>query len=405
MRYLRVLVVVALATTVAVPATARHGGRCKPLTKDHAVEAHSSPRGHARLCHEYVLGSVEVTKTGGLGQIDIHRGKLAAVVQRDEGMVALVDISRPSAPKVVGRYEDDVNESLDGDVAFSSDGDWLFYARQTRNFDEDGVHVLNITDRAAPTLTQYQPGGGAFRIEYHKDDAGEWVILLDAIDGLVVYQFVRETGTLVKVFQDAAPALKVGGPASAGLFVSKKDPMTDTPLLYVTTGRTGLQVYDFSDPVRPSIVGEWDRVGLADLDVRDTKKKRIVYAATEYWFDKTLPPRVLVLDATKLESIEKRRTHRLRVPAVDDFWRVQGIDRTREGLYVAHSHAGVIRFRPRGITGVASVPRPHNEAAGYNASPYAMDVVMDRRGYHLVSDASSGTLSVLVPYYGPLPVD
>lgn len=276
MRYVRVLLALTVLALVFPPAGAVQ--RCTPYTKQHDPERHAVPRSHGVICPTSTISKVEVSKTGGIGQIDVH-GRYAAVVQRDEGMVAIVDVN---TMKVVGRYEDEVQESLDGDVAFSDDGNWVFYARQTSNFDEDGVHVLNVEDKKSPTLTQYQPAGGAFRIEYYKDEAGEWVILLDAVEGLVVYRFVPETGTIVKVFQDAAPALKVGGPASAGLQISKKDPITGSPLLYVTTGRTGLQVYDLSDPAALSIVGEWNEVGLADLDVRATKKRRTVYAATEY---------------------------------------------------------------------------------------------------------------------------
>ena len=390
MKYVRVLIAV-IVFAVALPSQGA-SARCTPMTKNHSPEAHGSTRGHRRVCEMEVYGSVEASKVGGLGQIDVH-GQIAAVVQRDEGMVALVDYSDFMNPKVIGRYEDEVNESLDGDVAFSNDGNWLFYARQTSNFDEDGVHVLNVEDPKSPTLTQYQPAGGAFRVEYYKDDAGEWVILLDAVEGLVVYRFVRESGTIVKVFQDAAPPLKVGGPASAGLFLSKKDPITGAPLLYVTTGRTGLQIYEFSNPVAPEIIGEWSEIGLADLDVRATKRTRTVYAATEYWFTKSTPGAVVVLDATDLASIKKVGQRRLSVPA-DDYWRVQGIDVAQGGLYVAHSHAGLVRFRGRRVTGVASVPGPPNEGAGYNAAPYAMDVVMTP-SYLLLSDASSGRLTVV----------
>jgi hypothetical protein len=306
-------------------------------------------------------------------------------------------------PKVLGRYEDEVAGSLDGDVSFSDDGQWLFYARQTSDFDEDGVHVLDVADKKAPKLSTFHPAGGAFRLEYYKDDAGEWLAVLDAIDGLVIYRFVRETGAIVKVFQDAAPALKVGGPASAGVHIVAKDALSDVPLMYVTTGMTGLQIYDFSDPMSPTIVGEWSDVGLADLDVRTTKTRRTVYAATEYWFDPTLPPQVIELDATDPTAIEKSATRQLRLPA-DDMWRIQGIDVSADGFFIAHSHAGILRLKGKKIFGVASMPRPHNEAAGYNAAPYAMDVFLDPRGYVLSTDASSGRLHVLDPRPPPEPL-
>jgi len=333
------------------------------------------------------MSSLQVTKNGGLGSIDTH-GKFAAVVERDAGTVALVDLEKM---KVVGRYEDDVQDSLDGDVAFSGDGEWVFYARQTSGFDEDGIHVLNVSDPTQPTLTQYEPGGGSYRVAYYKDDAGEWVILLDAIDGLVVYRFVRESGTLVSVFQDATPALKVGGPASAGISIVRNDPGTKKPLMYVTTGRTGLEVYDLSDPTTPEVVAAWDEVGLADVKVKSKRGKRIVYAATEYWFDKDLPPAVLVLDATNLERIKKVDERKLTVPA-EDTWRAQGLV-VRRNLFVAHSHAGLVEFDPSGrVVGVASLPGPVTEGAGYQATPYAMDVAK-YRGHLLISDAATGRLS------------
>jgi len=336
--------------------------------------------------------SLQVARNGGLGSIDT-KGKLAAVVERDEGTVALVNLEEM---KVVGRYEDDVQDSLDGDVAFSGDGEWLFYARQTSGFDEDGVHVLNVSDPTQPTLTQYEPGGGSYRVAYYKDDAGEWVVLLDAIDGLVVYRFVRESGTLVTVFQDATPALKVGGPASAGITIVRNDPATKRPLMYVTTGRTGLEIYDLSDPTAPEVVGTWDEVGLADVKVKSKRGKRTVYAATEYWFSDGIPPAVLVLDATKLDQIKKIGERRLNVPA-EDTWRAQGLV-VRRNLFVAHSHAGLVEFDRAGrVVGVAALPGRVSEAAAYQATPYAMDVAK-YRGHLLVTDAATGRLSLVLRY-------
>lgn len=371
--------------------TGRAATPCAPRVTEHDIASHASTRGHARECGMEAADSVQVTKQGGLGSIDI-KGKVAAVVERDEGTVALVDLGKM---RVIGRYEDDVQDSLDGDVAFSDDGDWVFYARQTSDFDEDGVHVLDVTDRSQPNRTMYLPGGGSYRLEYYQDDAGEYVVVLDAIDGLTVNRFVRESGSLVRVFQDAAPALKVGGPASAGVFIVRKDPISGTPLMYVTTGQTGLQVYDMTDPTAPQIVGEWSDVGLADVKVRTRNGRRLVYAATEYWFDKTIPPAVVVLDATKLDAIEKVGERKIKVP-VDDTWRAQGLV-VRPRLFVAYSHAGLIEFNRRGrLRGVAAIPTSVNEPAGYQSTPYVMDVAV-RRGMLYITDAASGRLTRIRP--------
>ena len=392
MRSLRTTLIVVVLVMLFPLMEGHAGGACRPNLKNHAIDAHSTTKGHKRVCGMDHLITREISSTGGLGSIDAH-ANLLAVVERDEGTVAFVNAS---TMKVVGRYEDEVQESLDGDVAFSDDGDWVFYARQTSDFDEDGVHVLDVSDPKQPTRTMYQPGGGTYRLEYYKDDSGEWVIVLDAIDGLVINRFIRESGSLVKVFQDATPALKVGGPASAGIKIVRKDPVTKDPLMYVTTGRTGLQVYNLSDPTAPEIVGTWDEVGLADVKVKSRNGKRTVFAGTEYWFSKTIPPAVVVLDATKLEAIKKVGTRRLDVPA-EDTWRVQGLF-ARRHLFVAHSHAGLVEFNRRGrVVGVAALPGPVNEAAGYQSTPYAMDVVV-HRGRLFVSDAATGRLSKLLRF-------
>ena len=96
-------------------------------------------------------------------------------------------------------------------------------------------------------------------------------------------------GAVVPVHVDALPALKVGGPASAGVYIDPKDPKLGVPLLYATNGQTGLDVYDMSQPETPEKVGSWTGTGLADVEVHATKSGRTVFAASEYWFDSSTP--------------------------------------------------------------------------------------------------------------------
>lgn len=336
-------------------------------------------------------GGTEVSTKAGLGRIELH-GNLGAVVQRDEGTVALLDMKNPARPKVLGRYDTAV-DSLDGDLAFSADGNWLFYARQTRNYDEEGIHVLDVSNPKEPSLAYWLPAGGAYRVQYIKQGDTEWVVLLDAIDGLVVSRFVPETGALIPVHVDALPALKVGGPASAGLFYDPKDPALGVPLLYVTTGRTGLQVFDYSDPTAPALLGSWAEAGLAEVEVHATKRSRIVYAATEYWFAKSTPPAIFALDATKLESIKPRRKIALGLPAAEENF-VQGMALRKGRLYAAHSSKGLVVLDTSSGKKMASyVPKgARNAEAGVQGSPYAIDVEL-RRGWALVTDAALGTLT------------
>ncbi|MDQ4065526.1 MAG: hypothetical protein M3161_05710 [Actinomycetota bacterium] len=337
---------------------------------------------------------IEVSTEAGLGRVEVA-GDLAAVLQRDEGAVALLSLKGGRA-KLLGRYDDDIPDSFDGDLAFSDDRRWLFYARQTHRFSKDGIHVLDVTDPAAPRLAFYQPQGGTLRIAYWNDGASEWIFTLDAIHGLVTNRFEPTTGALVPVHVSPLPALKVGGPASAGLVVDPKDPQTGAPMLYVSTGRTGVQIYDISDPVNPVEVGAWsEETGLAELQVSALGTSRTIYAATEYWFNKQLAPEVIVLDATDLGAIEEVDRFSIGAPA-QDAWRVQGMELWGDLLYVAHSQAGVIVFNGQSGKVVDRIklsgkPNAGHPFVGAKSMAFDVDVAAKRL---FATDAVTGLLTI-----------
>ncbi|MFN2588397.1 MAG: LVIVD repeat-containing protein [Actinomycetota bacterium] len=353
----------------------------------------------ARACGFQKVGSIEVSEAAGLGRVELH-GKLAAVLQRDEGVVSLVDVSKPAAPHVLGRYDGGIEQqragkSLDGDLAFSSDGRWLLYARQSTQLSADGLHVIDVSDPAAPALRNFQQQCGSYRVALHETESATYAITLDAIEGLVVNRFDTATGALVPVFSDPLPALRrVGGPASAGLFVDPKDPRLGVPLLYATSGTTGLQVYDLSAPESPELLGSWGEEGLAEVEVVRTGKTRTVYVATEYWFDSNTKPEVIVLDARDLDAIEEKRRIGLGLPATDEF-RIQGMSLAQGPLLVAHSQAGLIAYTLDGHdAGYFTDLGARNEAAGASGEPYAFDVEASK-GLLYVTDGATGTLTIV----------
>lgn len=356
-----------------------------------SLHAHADTRS---LRATEVVGSLEISADAGLGRIDIHRD-LAAVLQRDEGIVSLVDISIPGDPIILGRYDDDARQSLDGDLAFSSDGRWLFYARQTVQFFKDGIHVLDVSDPTAPSLASYQPGGGSLRVGYFDDGTNEWVVALDAITGFVVYRFEPTSGVLVPVHVNALPETKVGGPSSAGIQIVQ-DPILKQPLMYASTGKTGVEVFDFSDPTNPELLGSWADIGLAEIEVKVAGKKRTIYGASEYWFDKTQEPVVVELDASDLSKIKRSRVFSTGADP-DDRFRVQGMALSGPTLVAAHSELGIVAFTPRlhnGLT-VATFDDERNSAAGvFGDGNYSFDVEF-RKGLAYVTDAATGTLTVI----------
>ena len=304
------------------------------------------------------ISSVRVSKEGALGRVEVRKD-MAAALQRDEGIVALVDVADPRRPKILGRYDDGATQSLDGDLAFSDDGRFVIYARQTVQFSRDGIHVIDVTDPKSPTLRSYSPGGGAYRVLFHSDGSGDYVLLLDAVLGLVVYRFVE--GVLIPVHVDALPALKVGGPASAGMEI-----VGDR--LYVTTGETGLQVYDLSDPTAPTILGSWGDEGLAEVEVVASRRKVTVYAATEYWFDPTNENQVVVLNATdpaRIKVVDRWSYAPYGNKPPDEAHRLQGLEWRDGVLYAASGEDGVLGFTMCGTIPESSDPpcSPHLEGA------------------------------------------
>lgn len=341
-----------------------------------------------------VVASVEVSKDAGLGRIEI-KGGMAAILQRDEGIVSMVDISNPSRPKVVGRFDDDASQSLDGDLAFSSDGRWIFYARQTVQFSRDGIHVLDVSDPTAPQLASYQPGGGALRVDYFDDGTTEWVVSMDAIAGLVVYRFEPTAGVLIPVHVSPLPELKVGGPASAGIQIIQ-DPILEKPLMYAATGKTGVEVYDFSDPTNPQLLGAWPDLGLAEIEVEVSGKERTIYGASEYWFDPQQEPVVVELDASNLSKIKRVRVFTTGSEP-DDRFRVQGMAVKGSTLFAAHSELGLVMFTRRLGHGrlLATFDDERNTAAGVlGQENYTFDVEF-RKDLAFVTDAATGTLTII----------
>ena len=337
---------------------------------------------------------IEISEFGGLGRIDVN-GDRGAVLQRDEGIVAVLDTSNPAKPKVLGRYSDNARQSLDGDVDVSDDGRWIFYARQTVQFSLDGLHVINISDPTNPTLQHYAPGGGASRVEFYDDGEAQWVFLLDAVTGLVVYRFEPTSGQLVPVHIDALPATKVGGPASAGIFIDPKDKANGAPLMYVTTGMTGLQIYDISDPVQPALLGEWNETGLADVFAVTRDGRRVVVAAHEYWFEDPLVPAVVALDATNLDKIRPIETIGFGGQAVEDE-RVQGLAYRGNTLFIGHSTLGLGVVSPESLRLYRYPAGERNDGSLVMKGPYANDLEMVGRLLYL-TDAATGELVVLKP--------
>lgn len=356
-------------------------------------------------CNLSLVGALDLSPNGGAGQLDVHDA-LVAVVLRDEGRVALVDMTDPAAPAVVGSYDGGTGQAsldhpLDGDVAFSDDGTILFHARQTSDYSNEGLHVLDVTDPSAPVRTDLALQGGMLRVAYGRVAGTEVVVTQDAIGGLTVFEVLRTPlgARVVPVHVDPLPALKVGGPASAGIEFVEADPVTGAPLVVVADGTTGLRLLDLTDPSQPVELGAWDEQGLAAVAVEHRDGRRLVHAATEYWFDPATPPELVTLDTTDPEAITEVARRNIGGYDGDGAWKLGGLHLADGELHVAHGHAGLVTIEPGGTAvlrtttdlGTPSIPHPTHGFLAW----YAMDVAA--QGDHLlVTDGATGELRAFV---------
>ncbi len=394
---------VLLATTLGLSAALGVAAGDAPC----ALPSTTSAKAGAASCGLELVGAVDLSDTGA-GQLAVH-GDLAAVVLRDEGVVQLVDLADLSAPAALGRYDGgtgvaSLDDPLDGDVAFSDDGTVLLHARQTHDASNEGLHVLDVSDPANPVLTDLVQQGGMLRVAYASVDGRELVVTQDAIAGTTIFELLRTPlgAKVVPLHVDALPALKVGGPASAGIVIVEQDPELGVPLLYLTDGATGLRVLDISDPVQPVELGAWPTQGLADIVLERRDGRVLLHAAAEYWFTKTALPELITLDVTEPASITE--VARRNVGGYDGkvAWKLGGMALDGDAiegrsLWLAHGHAGLVELdldtgtarRATTNLGAVGLPRPDLGFVGW----YAMDVL--RTDDHvLVTDAVTGELRV-----------
>ncbi len=179
------------------------------------------------------LASLTLPGTERSGEaLAVWGGYAYAATMFPEGMLAVVDVSDPNAPAVVGsydsRYADDV-AARDGLVYLVDDGDLV---------------VLDArTDPAHPTvLDTFETHGQVKAVEVvgrrvYAMDVGEGLIILDASG-------VGLRGELERLGSWHSPEI-----------LRKMDKVGD--LLYLTDALNGMTILDVSDPLRPELVGAY----------------------------------------------------------------------------------------------------------------------------------------------------
>lgn len=403
---------------------ADHGGP----NAGHAVRAlHGGIEGFEVVGHTPLTDKTPAGSAGtGWGAIGLWKNYACVAQLAGTGGVAIVDLADPASPVVLAQTEDGF---VNGDCEFTADGNHLFVGAYISaapsvgplmglpvpglgDLAAPGIHVYDVTDKAAPKHVLYSNTGDYHTHFLHTNANGTY--LVQAYTGSV-YKFDPAGPTYEEVAQIT--------PMDHDMWVAKH-PVTGRTYLYSGAGQ-GVVIYDYEDPENPFQVGEWQpeegtrteawhRQATVDQLVDG---KALLIAAGENCSDGKTEP-YAVFDITDPSN-----------PTFLAEWELPGQPEAKGGNlctfsphefsvydgYVASGnyHAGVWLFD------VGSAERmtapvtlgyfiPSEEPIGPRAgtlpfpwAPFVWGAFFDERGYVVTADAGSGLYVLKVPGVTP----
>jgi len=220
-----------------------------------------------------------------LGEMDVAGGVAAVAVAFPESGVLFFDVKDPSKPKFLSWFRATKCETVVIDVDcgayvdLSKDGKVAFLSLQNisvvpggapdpgvRPTSETGVEVIDVSDPAAPVLTQTYPVASVGGVhtsqskiipEGPTDDGprapGEYLFSVANGFGIEVTLVNRPGGV-----PQLSPVNRIEMDEVHDMFVHN-DRLTKRTYMYVAAGfETGFYVYDVTDPAQEELVAEWD---------------------------------------------------------------------------------------------------------------------------------------------------
>lgn len=392
-----------------------------PLVLDHDhsdLAEHNVSNAVTLIGHEPV-GAMDLP-AGGVGEIDVA-GNYAYVAIIGYGF-AIVDVSDPSKPDTVARVQAVSPDPIKyaADIKVDASGDWVFLAMELSS--TPGLLIYDARDRAAPQLAGIwvAPGTllGCHMIEYAQIGGQEYVFCAPLDNAIYVGLLSPETaapvraittvarfvpnspGAVMDTVQNAGPDTVTDQVSGHQDMTFQLDPLTGTPMLYVSFWNFGVRFVDVAIPAAPIEVGFWDGAtaewyrGLIHTTMAfESEGHRIVIAIPEV----ASPPALFVLDATDFAAPVLLSEWR----ALEDFagqdtaFSMHNFQIVDGKIYLAMYHGGLWVLdvsTPENQTHPHPVGSylPHEMRADGNPySPGPWDVVV-WNGYMLTADGDGG---------------
>lgn len=220
-----------------------------------------------------------------LGEMDAENGIAAVAVTYPQAGVLFFDVSDPSNPTFLSRYESAECEGLAIDVDcgayvdLSEDGTAAYLAQQQISLlpgrvpDSDaplparpGVEVIDITDPANPQQSDFEmfavTDGGSHTTRSHVIPEG---FAPDAVPGEYLFSMDNGGGIRIDRVTKAADGSRTIEEINTiptdeihDSFITN-DPIDNRVYLYLASGfDTGFLVWDVTNPTQEKLVGEWD---------------------------------------------------------------------------------------------------------------------------------------------------
>lgn len=421
----------------------------EPIVQDHDhtdPSIHNASHNLRLVAHVKPWGDGSEYGQGTVNELAVNGQHVYVSRSNPEGGFAIVDLSDPRAPEVVGDFRSEGG----GDIEVTSDGLFALLSTQrtlpgqqstdnTTNRAPRGVYVVDVADKTRPTLSSFfpLPTNGPHTMHYSRVSPQLEIVTLQTYDLLATYnvpvdqvlpvtQRVYVT-QLVRTDQGArleplgayqVPALPQDGMLVFPHDVSiERHPLTGQLLMYAAYWDGGLRIVDLADPKAPTEIASFDDLTPSALiQLHDARTFPALLDAPGPTHVTVVGPEIVT--APEAGQLTFLNTTDPANPTKLGWWSIPGnltvdqpflfsphvFDTNPQGmLVIGHNHGGVWLIDASDPTNATSVGfyQPHETREGYSGPQPSVWGARFFGGYIVATDGPTG-LYVLETENGPL---